>query len=158
MVYTTLHEIPSVEAYCNLRVSVGLSAKSRCAAAIGLPNSLFAVQILYHHPFASSASSDSLMPGSQPEAVGMGRVIGDGGLFYQVVDIAVLPAHQGKGLGKMILKEIKAWITANVPPTGYISLIAQGRAKDLYAQYGFVETAMSGRAAMVRVVVKNSDE
>ncbi|KAF7978415.1 hypothetical protein HWV62_574 [Athelia sp. TMB] len=152
MVYTTLREIPSVETYCNLRISVGLSAKSRSAAAIGLPNSLFAVQILYHHPLTSLANSDSVMPGLSPESVGMGRVIGDGGLFYQVVDIAVLPAHQGKGLGKMILKEIRAWITANVPPTGYISLIAQGRAKDLYAQYGFIETAMNNGAAMVRLV------
>ena len=33
----------------------------------------------------------------------MGRVIGDGGLFFQVVDIAVEPAHQGRGLGKAIV-------------------------------------------------------
>lgn len=31
-------------------------------------------------------------------AVGMGRVIGDGGCFFQIVDIAVDPADQGQGL------------------------------------------------------------
>lgn len=32
----------------------------------------------------------------------MGRAVGDG-LFYQIVDIAVDPAHQRRGLGKAIM-------------------------------------------------------
>ena len=43
-----------------------------------LPNTVFAVVIR-----------------KDGEAVGMGRVVGDGGLFFQVVDIAVLPEHHG---------------------------------------------------------------
>jgi len=57
------------------------------------------------------------------------------------VDIAVLPEHQGKGLGKLIMREISAYLAKSVPETGYVSLIADGPAKDLYAQFGFVETA-----------------
>ena len=68
----------------------------------------------------------------------MGRVIGDGGCFFQVTDIAVDPAHQGRGLGKMVMAELKKWIDENVPETGYVSLIADGKANELYAQYGFV--------------------
>jgi len=94
------------------------------AAARGLPNSLFAVQVLHGD-----------------EVVGMGRVIGDGGCFYQVVDIAVLPAHQGQGLGKLIMREISAWLDANTPKSAYISLIADGEAHRLYAQFGFAPTA-----------------
>lgn len=73
--------------------------------------------------------------------MGMGRVVGDGGCFYQVVDIAVLKEHQGKGIGKMIMGEIMQYIEANVPESGYVSLIADGKAQDLYAQFGFVQTA-----------------
>ena len=76
--YTTLHAIPSADTYRHLRVASGLSPKSAEAAARGLPNTLFAVQLLL-----------------DGEPVGMGRVIGDGGTAYQVVDIAVLPEHQG---------------------------------------------------------------
>ena len=36
---------------------------------------------------------------SQP-VIAIGCLIGDGALFLQVVDIAVHPAHQRKGLGK----------------------------------------------------------
>jgi GNAT superfamily N-acetyltransferase len=117
-------ETPSVDTYRALRAGSGLSGKTIEAAERGLPNTLFAVQIW-----------DEAGP------VGMGRVIGDGGCFYQVVDIAVLTAHQGRGLGKAIMAEIALYITTNVPESGYVSLIADGQAQDLYAQFGFVHTA-----------------
>ncbi|WP_409027764.1 GNAT family N-acetyltransferase [Janthinobacterium sp. SUN098] len=122
--YTTRLAIPSIATYQQLRVAAGLSAKTAEAAAKGLPNSLFAVQVLHGD-----------------EVVGMGRVIGDGGCFYQVVDIAVLPAHQGKGLGKLIMREIRQFIDSDVPESAYVSLIADGQAQDLYAQFGFKHTA-----------------
>ena len=122
--YTTRLAIPAIATYQHLRVAAGLSAKSTAAAAKGLPNSLFAVQIL-----------------QGDEVVGMGRIIGDGGCFCQVVDIAVLPAHQGKGLGKLIMREIMQFIETEVPQSAYVSLIADGQAQDLYAQFGFRHTA-----------------
>lgn len=33
----------------------------------------------------------------------MGRIIGDGGTAFQIVDVCVHPAHQGRGLGKRIM-------------------------------------------------------
>ena len=122
--YSCVLETPSVETYRALRLASGLSPKTIEAALKGLPNTLFAVQILHDE---------------QP--VGMGRVIGDGGCFFQVVDIAVLKEHQGKGLGKRIMGEILQYIEAEVPESGYVSLIADGQAQDLYAQFGFVHTA-----------------
>ena len=122
--YTTRLAIPAVATYQQLRIAAGLSAKTAEAAAKGLPNSLFAVQVLLGD-----------------DVVGMGRIIGDGGCFYQVVDIAVLPAHQGKGLGKLIMREIMRYIDSEVPPSAYVSLIADGQAQDLYAQFSFRHTA-----------------
>lgn len=115
---------PTVATYSALRRGAGLSAKTEAAASLGLQGTLFAVQIRH---------------GDQ--VVGMGRLIGDGGCFYQVVDIAVLPEHQGKGLGKRIMLEIMQFIQTSVPESAYISLIADGQAQDLYAQYGFKHTA-----------------
>ena len=122
--YTTLLAIPDAATYCHLRSAAGLSPKTAEAAARGLPNSLFAVQVL-----------------QGDEIVGMGRIIGDGGCFYQVVDIAVLPAHQGRGLGKLIMREIMRYIEEQVPVSAYVSLIADGQAQQLYAQFGFTHTA-----------------
>jgi GNAT superfamily N-acetyltransferase len=117
-------ETPTVEEYRRLRVVSGLSAKSLEAAEAGLPNTCFAVVIR-----------------KDREAVGMGRVIGDGGLFYQVVDIAVDPAHQGKGLGKAIVGRLVEYLRDAALPGTYVSLIADGEAHRLYAQYGFEPTA-----------------
>lgn len=94
------------------------------AAIRGLANTLFAVQILH-----------------EGRPVGMGRVVGDGGCFYQVVDIAVLPTFQGQGLGKRIMESIMAYLREHAPPSAYVSLIADGRAHELYAKFGFSHTA-----------------
>jgi len=71
----------------------------------------------------------------------MGRVIGDGGLFFQIVDIAVLPEHQGQGLGKAIVRMLVEHLRAAAPKGAYVSLIADGEAHRLYSQYGFELTA-----------------
>jgi GNAT superfamily N-acetyltransferase len=135
MSYSILREVPSVKTYRMLRIGSGLSAKTIEAAERGLPRSLFGVQVL---------------SGDTP--IGMGRIVGDGGCFFQVVDIAVLKEHQGKGAGKMIMEEIMRYIEANVPESGYVSLIADGEAHKLYARFGFVLTA----PASVGMVFKRS--
>lgn len=125
--YTVVKGTPNVETYIKLRASTGLTPKTIEAATAGLANTLFAVQV------AHSSSPN--------EMVGMGRMIGDAGCFFQIVDIAVLPAHQGKGVGKMIMQEMKNWMDSHVPKSGTVLLFADGQANKLYRQYGFVETA-----------------
>ena len=71
----------------------------------------------------------------------MGRVVGDGGLAFQVVDIAVAPDHRGLGLGKAIMSRVAAWLDRAAPPGAHVSLIADGEAHRLYAQFGFRPTA-----------------
>jgi len=122
--YRLVERLPTVAEYRDLRRLSGLSEKSPEAAERGLPATLFAVVI----------EADG-------GAVGMGRVIGDGGTAYQVVDIAVLPPHQGQGLGKRIVAALVDWLHATAPKSAYVSLIADGPAKDLYSQYGFEPTA-----------------
>jgi len=70
------------------------------------------------------------------------RAIGDG-LFYQIVDIAVEPDHQGRGIGKTIVSSLVDELRRIAPAEAYTSLIADGEAESLYAQYGFTPTAPS---------------
>jgi GNAT superfamily N-acetyltransferase len=122
--YTLVARTPAPEEYRALRRLSGLSEKSLEAAERGLPATLYAVVIE-----------------TNGVAVGMGRVIGDGGTAYQLVDIAVLPEHQRNGLGKRIVGALVGWLHVNAPKSAYVSLIADGPAKDLYAQFGFKSTA-----------------
>jgi ribosomal protein S18 acetylase RimI-like enzyme len=118
--YTIQSAIPAVADYLRLRVAAGLSPKTQEQAEIGLPNSWFAVTVVY-----------------EGTAVGMGRIIGDGGTAFQIVDIALHPTHQGKGLGKAIMAALMQHLVANAPTGAYVSLIADGDAQHLYAKYGF---------------------
>ncbi|HEV8694668.1 MAG TPA: GNAT family N-acetyltransferase [Lysobacter sp.] len=119
-----IEHFPDADDYCRLRNAAGMSPKTLQAAAKGLPNTLYGV---------------SLKRGE--EVIGMGRIIGDGGCFYTVVDIAVSPPYQGKGLGKRIMNALDAWLRINAEPSAYVTLVADGEARHLYAKYGFVETA-----------------
>lgn len=132
--YCLVAEIPAIDDYLRLRVAAGLSAKTHEGASIGLPNSWFAVILMF-----------------DGRAVGMGRIIGDGGTAFQIVDIAVEPAHQGMGLGKRIMAALMERLNNEAPEGAYVSLIADGDARHLYAKYGFepVMPASIGMATRV---------
>lgn len=119
-----VERFPDAENYCRLRAGAGMSPRTLEAARRGLPNTLYGVSLL-----------------RDDEVIGMGRIIGDGGCFYTVVDIAVVPAYQGRGLGKRILSALDAWLCANAVESAFVTLVADGDAKHLYAKYGFVESA-----------------
>ena len=71
----------------------------------------------------------------------MGRVIGDGGWYFHVVDMAVLPDHQRRGLGSAVLTYLLEQIRARAPKGAFVSLLADRPGRPLYARHGFVESA-----------------
>jgi GNAT superfamily N-acetyltransferase len=71
------------------------------------------------------------------ETVAMGRVIGDGGWYFHVVDMAVLPAHQRRGLGDRVLTWLLERIREQAPPDAWVSLMADPPGRKLYAKHGF---------------------
>jgi len=71
----------------------------------------------------------------------MGRLIGDGGWYFHVVDMAVLPEHQRRGLGGVVLTHLLEQIRRRAPRDAYVSLLADAPGRQLYARYGFVESA-----------------
>ncbi|MFI5349387.1 MAG: GNAT family N-acetyltransferase [Elusimicrobiota bacterium] len=132
--YRLIDGIPSAADYRRLRESAGLRPKSAAAAERGLPNTLFGV---------------SAMHGTS--VVGMGRIIGDGGCFFEIVDIAVLPEHQRRGLGKKIMARLMEWIRINAPATALVSLLADANAGKLYEQFGFKESAPTSKGMVFRL-------
>ena len=122
--YTLRLETPGSEEYRRLRTTAGLTARSRTAAEAGLPNTVAGAVV---------RTDDGV-------AVAMARAVGDG-LNYEVVDVAVDPEHQGRGLGKQVMAALMDQLRAIAPAEAYVSLIADGEAHRLYAQYGFEPTA-----------------
>jgi ribosomal protein S18 acetylase RimI-like enzyme len=134
--YQLIESAPGVDEYLELRQRSGLSPKTREQAKAALPGSWAACHVVHQ-------------PGG--ERVGMGRVIGDGGWYFHVVDMAVLPDHQRRGLGDAILRSLLEQIRARVPRGAYVNLLADPPGRRLYARHGFAETAPHSVGMALRI-------
>ena len=119
--YEVIEKVASVDDFVRLRKVAGLTPRPSKAAKKGLPNSLYGVTVKLGK-----------------EVVGMGRVVGDGGLNFEIVDIAVEPEHQGKGIGRLIMESIMVYIETEAPKGAYITLMAD--VPELYAKFGFKQS------------------
>lgn len=116
--YQIGEKVVSVNDSLRLREVAGLTPRPYDAAKRALPNSLLGVQVVI----------DS-------HTVGMGRVVGDGALNFEIVDIAIEPAYQGKGFGRIIMQSIMDYLERDAPQGAYITLMAD--VPELYEKFGF---------------------
>lgn len=117
---------PSLDDYRRLRFESGLTPKSVEQSDAGLRGAWVAFHV-EHVPTR--------------EVVGMGRVIGDGGWYFHIIDMAVLPSFQRRGIGAAILTALVDVIADRAPAGAYVTLLADEPGRPLYRRHGFVETA-----------------
>ena len=110
--------------YLRLRAEAGLTPRTDEQARLAIPGSWAACHVRH-------APTD--------EVVAMGRVIGDGGWYFHVVDMAVLSAHQRRGIGDTVLGHLLDRIREAAPPDAFVSLMADPPGRRLYARHGFTE-------------------
>lgn len=118
--YQLIERTPTVAEYNRVREAAGLSVKNPSAAERGLANTLFAACVVH-----------------EDTVVGIGRVIGDGGLFYDIVDIAVVAEHQKHGVGKLIMTALMGYLDAHALPSSIICLMANKGVAPFYEKFGF---------------------
>ncbi|SDC53439.1 GNAT family N-acetyltransferase [Microbacterium enclense] len=99
---------PSLDDYLELRRASGLTPKRPDQGAPALTNSWTWRRI-------TDATGRS---------VAMGRVVGDGGWYFPIADMATRPSHQRRGLGRRILEDLLAEIRAKAPEGAYVTLLA----------------------------------
>lgn len=75
------------------------------------------------------------------KAMGMVRLIGDGGMSFYIKDFAVLPEYQGKGVGQMLLRELQQYLLEHIGKDWAVSLelISSKEAVKFYKKHGFEE-------------------
>ena len=112
--------IPSVEEYLTLREAVGWGRRDEHMVAHALASALFTVYVVHHG-----------------NIVGCGRVIGDGGLYFYLQDIIVMPKFQGNGLGKRLMASILVYLQEHAAPGAFVGLMAASGASTFYTQFGF---------------------
>lgn len=132
--YRLVPEPPSVEDFVRLRREAGLTPKSPEQSAAALPGTWRAAHVVLGG-----------------ETVAMGRIVGDGACYFHVVDMAVLPAHQRRGLGDRILAHLLERVREEAPAGAYVTLMADPPGVGLYRRHGFSDVAgrMTGMDLLV---------
>jgi len=111
---------PTVSEYIRLRDSVGWWKTDEKATEIALTNSLFSVVAI-----------------ENGNIVGLGRIVGDDGLYFYVQDLIVHPESQNKGLGKKLMNELMSYVRANAKAGAFVGLMAAKGLEKYYEPFGF---------------------
>ena len=124
--YRLVMSPPAVADYLRLRHESGLSRKTKDQAGPAL---------------AGSWASCHVVHVATGQTVGMGRLLGDGGWYFHVLDMAALPEHQRRGIGDAILSALLTRVADSAPGGAYVNLFADPPGRRLYERHGFVPSA-----------------
>lgn len=129
----------SYDDYCRLRESVGWINFSEQQTRLALSSSLYTV---------------TAFEGKQ--AVGMGRVFGDG-IYYTIADVVVHPDYQGQHVGSCIIEKILDHVGRQVPSGSRctVMLIAASGKEGFYEKLGFNRLPSEDTGAGMKKVIYN---
>ncbi|TMU87256.1 GNAT family N-acetyltransferase [Bacillus sp. BHET2] len=116
-----LHTFPTIDEYIDLCTSVGWKDFMNFdVAEISIRNSVFSVIVKENH-----------------NIIGMGRIVGDGAIYFYIQDIVVHPEYQGRGIGKDIMSALMEYLEENAPEKAFIGLFASKGKEEFYEKYDF---------------------
>jgi ribosomal protein S18 acetylase RimI-like enzyme len=127
---------PPLADYLHLRRAAGLTPPTEAQAVAGLHGAWAACHVVHDESGA---------------VVGMGRVLGDGGWYFHVIDMAVLPEHQRRGLGDAILTALVGTVRDRAPGGAWVNLLADAPGRRLYERHGFTQTAPESLGMAMRL-------
>ena len=129
----------TVEQYQILRKTTGWDLINDVPVSIALKNDLFSIGVF-----------------DDQAIIGMGRVIGDGAIYFYIQDVAVLPEYHKQGVGSLIMDHIENYLNENTNKNSFIGLMAAKGVKEFYKKYHYLERP-SDRPGMYKIM-KNSEE
>ena len=114
------HRSPTISEYKTLREAVGWWDVAEAASEAALGNALFSVVAI-----------------EKGKLVGLGRVVGDGGLYFYIQDLIIDPEFQEKGFGKQVMGALMAFIRTKAKSGAFIGLMAAKGLEGYYEPFGF---------------------
>jgi ribosomal protein S18 acetylase RimI-like enzyme len=114
------HRSPTISEYKTLREAVGWWDVAEAAVEAALGNALFSVVAI-----------------EKGTLVGLGRVVGDGGLYFYIQDLIIDPEFQEKGFGKQVMGALMAFIRTKAKSGAFIGLMAAKGLEGYYEPFGF---------------------
>jgi GNAT superfamily N-acetyltransferase len=128
-----VERLPTIEEYHKLSDAVGWTSFTNLeAVAKSLPKSLF-----------------SIVAEKDGELIGTTRVGGDGAIFFYIMDVAVMPELQGRGIGTALMNAAIEFIRNSGADHALTYLFTGARRGGFYSRFGFEgpETWLYGMSA-----------
>lgn len=120
--YIIKFESPSVEAFTLLRSKIGWDEIDVSLAEMSLKNSLFHVTIY-----------------DKSQLIAMGRVVGDGAMYFYIQDVIVAHHYQNMGLGSVVMQHIESYLAVAAKKGATIGLLAAKGKEAFYTKYGYIK-------------------
>jgi ribosomal protein S18 acetylase RimI-like enzyme len=134
--YKIIERRPTLDEFHEICASVGWeSFMNFDVATAAINNSLYSVVVTCKN-----------------QTVGMGRIVGDGHIYFYIQDIAVMPDHQRNGLGKKIMDQLFVFLKNNAKEKAFIGLFAAEGTDSFYEKYGIKKH--NGLTGIFRVMQK----
>lgn len=114
-------EVPQLKEYIDLRFDAGLPEVEESIAETALNRSLLSV----------------LVRDGNDRLIGMGRVIGDGALYFQLVDVMAAASYRDQGLEETIVSELLGRLKKIAPSGAEVTVITDVPGIKLYQHAGF---------------------
>ncbi|WNS40949.1 GNAT family N-acetyltransferase [Paenibacillus sp. MMS20-IR301] len=134
--FELIERLPTVGEHAALWAAVGWGTVNQDMSAASLGGSVYGVVIQH-----------------EDRIIGMGRIVGDGSMYFYIQDVAVLPEFQSRGAGQQIVEQLLKYIAAHSRPGAgaFTGLFASHGNDSFYERYGFRNHA-PGMTGMFKVM------
>ena len=78
-----------------------------------------------------------IMVKENEQIVGMGRIVGDGAIYFYIQDIVVHPDYQKHGIGNEIMNHLVEYLKTNAPDKAFVGLFASQGKETFYEKFNF---------------------
>jgi GNAT superfamily N-acetyltransferase len=68
----------------------------------------------------------------------MGRIVGDGAMYFYIQDVIVDPSYQGTGVGSILMDHIEHYLSIAAQKGSTVGLLAAKGKEDFYIRYDYM--------------------
>ncbi|MBQ4831970.1 GNAT family N-acetyltransferase [Pseudoalteromonas sp. MMG010] len=122
MKYKVKHTAPALDEFTILRSQVKWQNPDDKTLKVSIRNSLFWVTVY-----------------DTNKLIGVGRVIGDGAMYFYIQDIIVAPNYQNQGIGHLIMTHIENYLSNTCSNGTTVGLLSAHGKESFYEQYGYLK-------------------
>ena len=90
---------------------------------------------------------------SDANVVAMGRIVGDGAIYFHIQDIVVAPDYHGRGIGTAILSNLFDYLQENAPPKSFVGLFSVPDAVEFYKKFTLEQRDLIGLFTVKELIV-----